>query len=133
MPGSCFSEPGRCDMSEDYQKNKSTSPLACHMSAIPSEQRETHLTTSRELFSHIREIQERPDGYGFRLSGDAEVLMKAAEFISLEKLCCPFLAFALNVEAEGGSVWLALTGREGVKEFIREEVNGLLGVAIKWD
>jgi len=36
-------------------------------------------------------------------------------------------------EREGGPVWLRLTGREGVKAFIREEIGGLLGQAIVWD
>jgi len=61
------------------------------------------------------------------------VLLKAAEFISLEKLCCPFLAFRLDIDAEGGPVKLRLTGREGVKAFIREEIDGLLGLVVDWD
>ncbi len=73
-----------------------------------------------------------PDGYAFRLPGEHDLITKTAEFISLERLCCPFLRFALEVGAEGGDVWLRLTGREGVKEFIREEVSGLLGGAINW-
>ena len=113
--------------------HQSQSPLACDMTAIPVSKRETHLKTSRSLFSDIKEIRELPDGYEFRLEDNASVLLKAAEFISLEKLCCPFLAFSLGVEAEGGRVWLGLCGREGVKAFIREEVNGLLGVSIGWE
>jgi len=108
-------------------------PLACDMSAIPLSERQAHLEVSRDLFSHIQQIQELSEGYEFRLDCDENVLVKAAKFISLEKLCCPFLAFGLKVQAEGGPVWLSLTGREGVKAFIREEVNGLLGVAIKWE
>ena len=109
----------------------SQSSLACDMTAIPLTERETHLKTSRTLFSNIKEIRELPDGYEFRLEDDASVL-KAAEFISLEKLCCPFLAFTLDVDAEAGPVKLRLTGREGVKAFIREEVEGLLGVVVDW-
>ena len=30
------------------------------------------------------------------------------------------------------TVWLRLTGREGLKDFIREEISGLLGNAIAW-
>jgi hypothetical protein len=33
----------------------------------------------------------------------------------------------LEVEPESGRTWLRLTGREGVKAFIREEVSGLMG------
>jgi hypothetical protein len=102
------------------------------MRALPQSERETHLKTSREIFSHIREVRELPDGYEFRMADEENFLVRIADFISLERLCCPFLAFGLDVEAEGGSVKLLLTGREGVKAFIREEVNELLGVAIKW-
>ena len=108
------------------------SPLACDMSAIESSRREQHVATGREVLGAVTEILELPDGYAFRLPSEAHTLLKAAEFISLEKLCCPFLGFVLEVEPEGGSVWLRLTGREGVKAFIREEVSGLLGGAINW-
>src|SRR5215471_8461622 len=47
----------------------------------------------------------------------------AAEFITLERLCCPFYDFALESEREGGPVWLTLTGREGVKEFAKIEFD----------
>jgi len=112
--------------------HQSQSPLACDMTAIPLSERETHLKNSRTLFSDIKEIRELPDGYEFRLEDDASVLLKVAEFISLEKLCCPFLAFKLELEAEVGPIRLSLRGREGVKAFIREEVNGLLGVKVEW-
>jgi hypothetical protein len=108
------------------------SPLACDMSAIAPEQREEHLATSRELFSHVVSIRELTNGYAFELRDGPNVIVKAAEFISLEKLCCPFLRFAVEVEAERGPVSLHVTGREGVKEFVREEINGILGGPIDW-
>jgi len=90
----------------------------------------SHIAKSRNLFSQIQESRELQDGYEFRFASLPSLLTSLAEFISLEKLCCPFLKFAIAVEAEGGPVWLRLTGREGVKAFIREEINGLLGGAI---
>ena len=107
------------------------SPIACDMSVLSPAQREMHISTSHDLFLSLRQIRELPNGYEFRLDG-SNVILKAAEFISLEKLCCPFLNFTLEVEAENGSVWLRLTGREGVKAFVREEISGLLGTAIDW-
>ena len=109
------------------------SPLACDMRAIPLSEREPHLKTSRELFSRIQKVRELPDGYEFRLPDGKNLLVWIAEFISLEKLCCPFLTFTLELEAEGGPIRLSLRGREGVKAFIREEVEGLLGVVVDWD
>ena len=105
--------------------DKNQSPLACDMTAIPAEQRPVHLAKSRELFLQIQETRELPNGYEFRFADESDVLRRLAEFVSLEKLCCPFLRFEIEVEAESGPVWLRLTGREGVKEFIREEISGL--------
>lgn len=108
------------------------SPLACNMSAIEKDRREQHIAAGRDVFQAATEIRELPDDYAFRLPREPDVIVKTAEFISLEKLCCPFLAFVMEVEAESGPVWLRLMGREGVKAFIREEVSGLLGGAINW-
>ena len=105
------------------------SPLACIMTAIPAPQRRQHLNTAREVFARIEEFRELADGYQFRLADGPELMLKLAEFVSMEKLCCPFLKFIIEVEAEGGPVWLRLTGREGVKAFIREEISGLTGFA----
>lgn len=108
------------------------SPLACDMSAIAPAKRAEHLTKSRELFSQIVSIRELTNGYAFELGDGPDVIVKAAQFIALEKLCCPFLHFAVEVEAEGGPTWLRLFGREGVKEFVREEISGILGGPIDW-
>lgn len=104
------------------------SPLACDMTAIPAEQRPVHLAANRELFLHIQETRELSNGYQFRFDAEPDVIRRLAEFVSLEKLCCPFLSFAIEVHAEHGPIWLRLTGREGVKEFIREEISGLTGL-----
>lgn len=112
-------------------KAQTQTPIACDMSVLSPAQREKHLATSRELLSYFKEKRELSNGYEFRVDGP-NAIQKAAEFISLEKLCCPFLGFAIEVAPEGGSVWLRLTGREGVKAFIREEISGLLGTAIDW-
>ena len=113
------------------EKAQSQLPIACDMSVLSPAQRERHLATSREFLSYFKDKRELSNGYEFRLDGP-DVIVKAAEFISLEKLCCPFLGFALEVEPEGGKVWLRLTGRDGVKAFIREEMSGLLGSTIDW-
>ena len=108
--------------------DKNQSPLACDMTAISVEQRPVHLAKSRELFSQIQETRELPDGYEFRFADGADVLRPLVDFVALEKLCCPFLGFEIEVEAESGPVWLRLTGREGVKAFIKEEISGLTGM-----
>jgi hypothetical protein len=103
------------------------SPFACVMDAIDPYNRPLHIANSKDLFQSVREIRELTNGYAFRLENERNLLLKLAEFISLEKLCCPFFGFTVEVEAEGGDVWLHLTGREGVKPFIRSEIGEFLG------
>lgn len=116
----------------DEARAERVTPFACVMEAIEPGERRRHLDTAASLFGSVREVRELPDGYAFRLPDEPGVLTKAAEFISLERLCCPFFGFGLAAEPERGAIWLRLTGREGVKEFIRAEVGELAGGRLPW-
>jgi hypothetical protein len=98
-------------------------PFACDLTAIPAGKREEHERNGRALFSTIQQLLELPDGYGLRLAKDTQTILQVAEFITLERLCCPFFTFALEVPSGGDSIWLKLTGREGIKDFIRAEIG----------
>ena len=99
------------------------SPFACDMTAIAADQRDAHLATINKLFRSVQNVRELPNGYRVRLPNESDVLLTAAKFIALERLCCPFFDFSLEIEREGGAVWLSLTGREGVKPFIMAEIG----------
>ena len=102
------------------------SPFACVMDAIETQKREPHIANTRVLFKNVLEIIELDDGYAFRFSNEEDVLPSLTNFIVLEKLCCPFFGFAVEVEPEGGPVWLRLTGRDGVQPFIKAELGEFL-------
>jgi hypothetical protein len=106
------------------------SPFACNMLTIESDQRQQHIATAGQMFRAVRSIRELPNGYAFHLPDEPDILNLVTEFISLERLCCPFFGFTIEIEPEGEAVWLQLTGREGVKPFIRAEIGEFLGVAI---
>ncbi len=99
------------------------SPLFCDLSALDRAQREHHQANTGQLFGAVEEIEELHDGYVFRLPAESATILQAAEFITLERLCCPFFNFALELEREGGPLWLKMTGREGVKQFLLAEVG----------
>lgn len=107
------------------------SPFACDMTAIAPEQRGAHLAAIERLFSSAHNMRELPDGYAFELPNESDALLTVAQFIALERLCCPFFGFGLDVEREGGSVWLSLRGREGVKPFIMAEIGDHLPTPIR--
>ena len=101
-------------------------PIACAPNAMPAHQRARYEHLRQQLFTAEQAIEPLAGGYRFRLPADAETLVMAAEFISLERLCCPFLRFRLEVVL--AEVWLALTSLEPaqgaeVKALLRLEMN----------
>lgn len=107
-------------MTEQYTDEHT---LACDMTALTGEQRKRYMYVREQLHKSVQDIREVTHGYAFRHSAEASVLLLLAEFIRLERRCCPFLEFTLEVESEHGPVWLTLTGPEGVKEFLRAEMD----------
>jgi hypothetical protein len=99
---------------------------ACDLTAIPPREREKHIATSLEVFRSVQTVHELPNGYEFLLPNDTGMLLKAAAFIANERLCCPFFGFALEIEPNGGPAWLRLSGAEGIKPFIRAEIDPAL-------
>jgi uncharacterized Fe-S cluster-containing protein len=102
------------------------SPFVCDLNAIKPVDRDRHIAAVIEVFQAVQSIRELPTGYAFRLPNDTSLLIKSAEFISNERLCCPFFGFAVVVEPQDGPLWLHLTGPEGVKPFIQAEIGEAL-------
>jgi hypothetical protein len=102
------------------------SPFFCDMNAVDPTQRKHHVAIAIAVFRAVQEIQELPNGYAFWLPNEATILLKTAEFIMREKLCCPFFCFSVEVEPEEGPLWLRLTGGDGIKPFIRAEIGEAL-------
>jgi hypothetical protein len=97
-------------------------PLACVPGAIPAEERPAHFALAARLFgTEARERRTLPDGYAFRF--DAELFGQVARFVEYERLCCPFLTFAMELSEGGGPLWLRLTGPEGTRAFLEAELR----------
>jgi hypothetical protein len=105
-------------MKEDKGKE---SPFACNVAALNDQQRRRYTDLIKKLYIGKKEVRELEDGYALRFAAESSTVQELAEFIMYERLCCPFFDFELAVEREAGPVWLRLRGREGVKDFIREE------------
>jgi hypothetical protein len=91
---------------------QSTRSLACKLDALNGEQRERHQALWQQLQGSAAGNRELPDGYAFGFSMDNTLFVNAAEYITLERLCCPFLHFSLELGPEEGSFWLKLAGGE---------------------
>ena len=102
-------------------------PIACDYNAVTSEQQEFWMKEIvPNLYPAVQEIQELPNGWAWRLPSTPEMLKLVAEDLNLERLCCPFVHYTLEIERNRGPFWYRMRGGEGVKEFLRmafAEVN----------
>ena len=102
------------------QQRQVDSPFACNLKALTSAERKQHEQLTVMLFTSTVERRELPDGYAFRFPA-AISMSKLAQWVDNERKCCPFFDFQLEQGREQGALWMRLTGRAGVKQFIREE------------
>jgi hypothetical protein len=97
-------------------------PLACNMNVFTPAERELHIQATNTLFQSVRNIREADSGYEFSFPS-SDTIVQVAEFISRERLCCPFLEFRFEVLPDYEVITLLLTGPEGTPEFLREEFS----------
>jgi hypothetical protein len=104
------------------ETKRSESPFACNRLALTPEQRKRHFDElGPKLRSLKKSVRELPNGYEFEFSPDSNTVQLVAEWAVGERACCPFFDIDMRLEREGGSLWLTLTGREGVKQFIQAD------------
>ena len=111
-------------MSGEAKRERIEIPVACDRSVLTAEQRERHGDLRRQLREDVREVVELENGYAFGHSSDGAVLLAVAEFVALERLCCPFFEFGITVGRDGGPVWLRMTGEGEAKRVLEAEVPG---------
>jgi hypothetical protein len=110
-------------MGTDAMKHQEQPVFACNMLALDRTERAQHTQVLEQLRGAVLARKELPDGYAFQFAPGAQSLALLAEFMAGERLCCPFFAFALRVERNGGPAWLELTGGAGIHDFIRSELD----------
>lgn len=104
---------------------KRDSPFACDRIALTPEDRKRHFG---ELGPALRAatigVRELPDGFEFEFPPGADTARLLSEWVIGERLCCPFFDISMRWDREGGLAWLRLTGRSGVKQFIKVDFAG---------
>jgi len=101
---------------------RTPSPFVCNRLALTSEQRKRHFDElGPQLLSLKKSVRELPNGYEFEFPSDAKTIQLATEWAIGERACCPFFDINLRLEREGGPLWMGVTGREGVKQFIQAD------------
>ncbi len=103
------------------------SPFACDRAALTAPARKRHFDElSPTLRARKKGVRELRDGFEFEFPSDTATFQLVSEWVAGERLCCPFFDIDVHVEREHGSLWLRLTGREGVKQFIKADLAAWL-------
>ena len=89
-------------------------PVVCTLGPAALAARKADLLPA--LARRAQACEEAPDGMRFRLSADD--LPAVMTTIEHERQCCRFLQFDVQVEPDGGAVWLVLSGPPGTREFL---------------
>lgn len=101
-------------------------PIACDPSRLSADQQQRE----EELLAQFRKLllpdSEAEDGFWFSLSADPAQLADLGEFLGLERLCCPFLTFRLEI-TQAEACRLLISGPPGVKEFLMSEFMEVAG------
>jgi peroxiredoxin len=98
------------------------SPFACNRLTLSDKDRKRHFDELGPMLRTLRKgVRELADGYEFEFPSDPASIQLVAEWAAGEYLCCPFFDIDLRLERENGAFWLRLTGREGVKQFIKSD------------
>jgi hypothetical protein len=95
--------------------------FACNLKAISAAERPRYNDLVKRIRAAIRERSEIAAGYTFKLDSKTVTLPEAAEWIAMERLCCPFLTLQLSAAGSRADWVLRLTGPEGVKPLIAAE------------
>jgi hypothetical protein len=98
------------------------SPLACNRSALSAADRRRHFDELGPMLrAMVKNVRELNDGYEFQFPADPASFRLIAEWAAGEHLCCPFFDIDLRQERENGALWMRLSGRGGVKQFIEAD------------
>jgi|SRR5882724_3123940 len=94
------------------------SPIACNLKAFQPQERVEWRKRIEQVMGAVTSKRPLPDGYTFQIDTRKASFRDVAEWVELERKCCPFFVFEIGIQGENGTVWLNLRGRDGVKEFI---------------
>ena len=94
--------------------------IACNMNAISKAQRPHYDELMKRLRRSIQDRTELADGFTYKLDPNGIALQQIGDWMALERLCCPFLTFNLEVKNDG-MTQLSMRGPEGTKLVLKED------------
>ncbi|HET9209087.1 MAG TPA: hypothetical protein VFR03_01750 [Thermoanaerobaculia bacterium] len=95
-------------------------PIACDLSRLSDTQRRREQELLRKFRARWAREAETDDGVWLSMPADPDELADLGELLGLERLCCPFLKFQLEVTREE-RCRLYIVGPPGARGFVLME------------
>lgn len=99
-------------------------PIACKLTDRALRERLDALRTG--LFARTQSVQQGDNSITFMFAGTDELVKNLTQFVVLERQCCPFLHFTLDIPPEPGDVKLVLSGNDTTRTFIQDTFVSLV-------
>ena len=93
--------------------------IACDMHAFSTGERDRYRMLRTKLTNAVAQVAPTAIGFRVRLN-DGISLNEVADWMALERRCCPFLNMTLRLPP-GASRWVEIDGGPGVKAFLEAE------------
>lgn len=106
---------------EPKEADTAASGFYCNTRALSPVERASHMYLSAKLISARKTTVETETGYEFQFSPADVSLDELARWVRNEARCCPFFDFHIDLEEKASLLCLRLTGKPGIKAFIRSE------------
>ncbi|MCC2684481.1 MAG: hypothetical protein K0R75_1380 [Paenibacillaceae bacterium] len=98
-------------------------PVACRHTVFSKKQRVEYKSIWGKLEARRLGVAELENGYQHQFPGDSETLRLVNEWVSMERICCPFFTFTIIASNEAEPLLLQLTGNEEVKAFLQSDIQ----------
>ena len=99
--------------------------LYCAMNALTPKERKQLPKILERLIKAEPAVRELSNGYELSFHASNGLFPLATEWLSMECRCCPFFDFQLSAERYGGPMVVRITGPDGVKAFIADDLPTL--------
>ncbi|MGH9160826.1 MAG: hypothetical protein ACRD2X_12695 [Vicinamibacteraceae bacterium] len=96
--------------------------FVCRLDGLTSEERKQYRELRAALQQATARVTEDAEGYTFHYA-PAVTPAAIVRWVEMERKCCPFLRFTLDITEEDGPSQLRIWGAPGVKAFVATEME----------
>jgi hypothetical protein len=100
--------------------------LVCRIDALKREARARHEVLLKKIAASAQRTTESDDGFVIEIDSSRMNLQEIAEWISMERRCCDFLTFALEIPSGATAVRIRISGPEGTKAVLAPSMSRLV-------